>query len=348
VTRPLVSIVTPSYNHGPFVEETIRSVLEQDYEPIEYVVVDDGSTDESVEIVERYADRLAWWTRQENAGQVAALNRGFAHTSGAYMAFLNSDDVLLPDAVSTLVAALERDRDAVLAYGDGFFVGPTGAREYARSAEWDPVAMVRTSSDHVFQQSTMWRRAAWEQVGPFDERADYAFEFQFWVRLAGIGSATHVGRPLALRRMHGASKTISPASALPKARDALRCADEFLAGPDVPPELRPYTRAGRARMYARAGFYSYQGLDLRAARRCYLEAHRLDDRRWPSRRMVWVIARTFLPRPLARLDPRVGPGAPARLKILLVAERLLPPRMVSLLLRTKRRLVPSGRGAARA
>ena len=348
MTRPLVSIVTPSYNHGPYIEETIRSVLEQDYEPIEYVVVDDGSSDESVEVIERYEDRLAWWTRQANAGQVAALNRGFAHTSGAYMAFLNSDDVLLPDAVSTLVAALERDPNAVLAYGDGFFVRPTRTREYARSAEWDPVAMVRTSSDPIFQQATMWRRTAWEQVGPFDERADYTFELEFWVRLAGVGSATHVGRPLALRRMHGASKTISPASALPKARDALRCADEFLLGPDVPPELRPYAQAGRARMYLRAGSHFYKGLDLRSARRCYLQAHRLDDRRWPSRRMVSLIARTFLPRPVARLAPRVGPGAPTRLKILLVAERMLPARMLSLLLRAKRRLVPSGRGAARA
>src|SRR5919205_2775909 len=117
VRRPLVSIVTPSYNQAAFLEETIRSVLEQDYGPIEYVVVDDGSTDRSVEIVERYADRLAWWTRQENAGQVAALNRGFERTTGEYMAYLNSDDTLLPGAIARMVAELERDPDLWLDYG---------------------------------------------------------------------------------------------------------------------------------------------------------------------------------------------------------------------------------------
>jgi hypothetical protein len=145
--------------------------------------------------------------------------------------------------------------------------------------------------------------------------------------------------------MHTASKTVSTASALPKARDAIRCADEFLTGPGVPPELRPYARSGRARMYLRAGFCFYQGLDLRNARRYYVQAHRLDDRRWPSPRLVSLIARTFLPRPLARLAPRVSPTAPARVKMLLLAERMLPARMVSLLLRTKRRFIPSSRGA---
>jgi glycosyltransferase involved in cell wall biosynthesis len=83
MANPLVSIVTPSHNHAEFVEDAMRSVLEQDYEPIEYLVVDDGSTDGSVEIIERYAPRLAWWARQERRGQAAALNRGFEHATGS-------------------------------------------------------------------------------------------------------------------------------------------------------------------------------------------------------------------------------------------------------------------------
>src|SRR5437763_3597959 len=109
-----VSIVTPSYNQAQFLEETIASVLDQDYPDIQYVIVDDGSTDESVEIIERYAERLHWWTHQENAGQVAAINRGFRHTDGELLGWLNSDDVMLPGAVSAMVEELERDPEALL------------------------------------------------------------------------------------------------------------------------------------------------------------------------------------------------------------------------------------------
>src|ERR671937_176454 len=111
---PIVSIVTTSYNQASYLEETLLSVLEQDYPRIEYVVVDDGSTDESVDVIRRYEHRLAWWTTQVNAGQAAALNRGFARATGSILAFLSSDDTLLPGAVSRVVAALARDPELLL------------------------------------------------------------------------------------------------------------------------------------------------------------------------------------------------------------------------------------------
>jgi len=270
MSGPLVSIVTPSYNQAAFLEETMLSVLEQDYPRIEYVVVDDGSTDGSVDVIGRYADRLAWWTQQENAGQPAALNRGFAHTTGELLGFVNSDDTLLPGAVSAFVEAFGDDRDLLLVYGDaltrqdGREIGTLLARD------WDPHELVRTGANPVPQQASMWRREAWELAGPFDERSFFFFEYEFLVRLAMHGRVKRLQRPLATFRLHPASKTVEPSVA--KAEDAVRLAETFFTGPKFPPELRRHARRGRASYHLRAAFVYYQAARIARARRQFLRA----------------------------------------------------------------------------
>ena len=166
--KPLVSIVTPSYNQAAYLEETIRSVLEQDYEPLEYVVVDDGSTDGSVEIAERYADRLTL-IQQENSGQPGAINRGFAQTRGELIGYLNSDDTLLPGAIDAMVAELEREPRALLVYGDAPYTDEHSERTgYLRARDFDVAAMQRTCDNPSCSRRRSGRRV-WERFGPFDE-----------------------------------------------------------------------------------------------------------------------------------------------------------------------------------
>ena len=123
---PKVSIVTPSFNQASFLEQTLRSVLEQDYPNLEYIVIDGGSTDGSVEIINKYADQLAYWQSQPDQGQTDAINQGFAHATGEILAWLNSDDLLLPGAVSAAVRALEEHPEAAMVYGDALLINAQG------------------------------------------------------------------------------------------------------------------------------------------------------------------------------------------------------------------------------
>src|SRR5215212_1922098 len=116
--RPKLTIITPSFNQGRFIEKTIASVLDQGYENLEYIVVDGGSTDETLDVLERYDDRLAWWVSEPDGGQTDALNKGLRRATGDIVAYINSDDHYLPGAFEHAVGALERS-GATWAAGSG-------------------------------------------------------------------------------------------------------------------------------------------------------------------------------------------------------------------------------------
>jgi len=293
-----VSIVTPSYNQAAFLAETIESVLAQDYPDIEYVVVDDGSTDGSLDIARRYESDLQALIAQENAGQVAALNRGFERTSGALMAYLNSDDTLLPGAISEMVAEFEADPELVLVYGDALYTDKESKRTgYLSSREWAPTTMVANCDNHVVQPSSMWTRAGWDAAGPFDPRGYYFFDFELYLRLAPLGRVKRVARPWSTYREHPHSKTMGDQVA--KARDYLRFADEFLASDRLPAEFRRYARRGRSSARIAAANNLYGELELGPARRWLWEALAI----YPpntSALSVSLACKSLLPRPVVR------------------------------------------------
>jgi glycosyltransferase involved in cell wall biosynthesis len=291
----LVSIVTPSYNQARFLEETLRSVLEQDYEPIEYLVVDDGSTDGSAEIVERYADRLAWWTRQENAGQVAALNRGFERSTGEYMGYLNSDDTLLPGAVRRMVEEFERDPDLWLVYGDALYTDERSRQMgYLPSREFDVTEMVRRADNHVVQPSTLWRREAWERYGPLNEDGWYFFDFEFFLRFPPE-RVRRIPEPLSTYRIHSEAKSTG-AAATRLARDHARLAE----GGALPEAAPAVANEGRSSAYLLGAEFAYEGLDLGLARRYALRGLALHPRHAASPRWLSLAAKSFLPAPVVR------------------------------------------------
>ena len=151
--QPLVTIVTPSFNQAPYLETTIRSVLEQDYPNIEYIVMDGGSNDGSAEIIKRYADRLAYWESEKDKGQTDAINKGFARSHGEILAWLNSDDILYPHAVREAVDYLTSHPECGLVYGNSDFIDAQGKVIGRFNAKQTDYRKLQQGYVHIPQQS---------------------------------------------------------------------------------------------------------------------------------------------------------------------------------------------------
>ena len=209
---PLVSIVTACYNAAQFIEDTMESVLAQDYPRIEYIVMDGGSTDETVEILAGYEARFAGripytWTSEKDHGAADAINRGFERASGEIFAFLHADDVYLPGAVSAAVRDLQENPDTDVAYGGAFWIDERGERIGPYPVrDFDPELLAREC--YVCQPASFFRRAAFENAGGLDPTLECSFDYDLWIRLARMRPLHRVEQDLALSRMHRTNKTL--------------------------------------------------------------------------------------------------------------------------------------------
>jgi glycosyltransferase involved in cell wall biosynthesis len=188
----------------------MRSVLAQDYPNLEYIVVDGGSTDGSVEIIEKYAGRLAWWVSEPDRGQTEAINKGFARATGEILAWLNSDDTYEPGAVAAAVQFLQAHLAVGLVYGDANFIDAAGQVIGKFNAHQTSLKRLRRGGVYIPQQAAFWRAGLWRQVGPLDPSFYFAMDYDLWVRLARISEIRYVpGQVWANFRLHGDAKTIA-------------------------------------------------------------------------------------------------------------------------------------------
>ncbi len=182
----LVSIVTPSYNQAAYLEQTIRSVLGQDHRELEYLIVDGGSTDGSVEIIKRYAPQLAWSASEKDSGQAEAINKGMQRASGEIVVWLNSDDMYLPGAVAAAVQAFAEHPQAVLVYGDMRAVD--GENRTINLLRYRQLSLEDLLCFQIIGQPAVFmRRVAFEAAGGLNPAFHFMLDHQLWIKIAPAG-----------------------------------------------------------------------------------------------------------------------------------------------------------------
>lgn len=287
-SEPLVSIITPSYNQAAYLENTIRSVLQQDYQALEYIIVDGASEDGSLEIIRDYADQLTWWISEEDSGQAEAINKGLKRAEGEIVAWLNSDDLLLPGAVAQAVELLADNPECGLVFSDAVSIDENGIpTNYLKFGDWGLLDLV--SFRIICQPAVFMRKESLEKCGYLDPSYHFMLDHKLWVRIARIAQIEHAKPEYqisggtadfqypglwAAARHHPQAKNAANPTAF--ARETMRLL-EWMEGQ---PDLNELIQTNRTKVYAGAyrlnARYLLDGGKPEAALKSYWHAMKAD------------------------------------------------------------------------
>ncbi|MBW8010237.1 MAG: glycosyltransferase [Chloroflexi bacterium] len=278
---PLVSIVTPSFQQAEFLERTIKSVLSQDYPNIEYMVVDGGSTDGSVEIIKKYADKLAWWVSEKDDGQSDAINKGLSRAQGEFVAWLNSDDVYLPGAIRHAASVLKDNPEVGLVYSKLHSIDQNG--KVFNTISYEQYSLEDLLSFRIIGQATVFmRRSVMKKAGKIDQSYNYLLDHHLWVRMARLAEIKYEPVVWAAARHHPMAKNVAQAAEF--GREAFRILDWASSEPKMAEIIKrdpKRVRAGAYRLDARYLLDGGQAWEaLKAYGKVFLIQPRFALKRW--------------------------------------------------------------------
>ena len=204
-----VSIITPSYNQGKYLEQTIQSVLNQTYSNIEYLVVDGGSTDNSVDIIKKYEEKISYWVSKPDNGQADAINKGFKLAKGDLVCWVNSDDILYPHYVADRVQQFKENPNVDMIYGDVEQGPDTSIKRLRKGRQTNIKDMLKYAKCPIPQQSAMWRRGVIEKIGYLDPQWHVLLDREYFIRTAANCSMKYITGAVAFFRNHEQSKSVA-------------------------------------------------------------------------------------------------------------------------------------------
>ena len=219
MSLPTISIVTPSYNQAAYLERTIRSVLDQGYPAVEYIVIDGGSNDGSQEIIQKYHERLSYWTSEPDLGQTDAINKGFGIARGDIFAWLNSDDTYQPNTFAEVAEYFRLHPEVGMVYGSALYIDEDDRPVGRYGSRQTSYAGLRRGVNTISQQAMFFRSSIWKMVGELDPSFYYAMDYDLWVRIAAVSPIRFHDRHWANFRLQGESKSL---------REAYRCWPEIV------------------------------------------------------------------------------------------------------------------------
>ena len=205
---PKISIVTPSLNQGKYLEKTILSVLNQNYPNLEYIIIDGGSTDNSVDIIRKYEKQLTYWVSEPDRGQSHAINKGFALSTGVLLGWLNSDDNLSAGALKAVAERYLNDTTVGAIVGAGQLVNEKGdLLNHSSSFDITIETLYHWLTRGFWQPSCFITRKAWENCGPLDESLHFAMDLDLWFRIVRLYRFSRTGAMLSTSLKHSKAKT---------------------------------------------------------------------------------------------------------------------------------------------